>query len=118
MEAVSPRRCRRQAGQGAHTEHDGGGLFRGRERRGLRARQNQNCHLNAPSMVTKPIYFSLIETSTMSSNAKFREMGPLSLKIDMKTLWTNLYLVKIASESFWKFGLCNLAENLPVKTRV
>ena len=41
----------------------------------------------------------------MSSNAKFREMGPFSLKIDMKTLWTTLDFVKIASESFWKFGL-------------
>ena len=62
----------------------------------------------------------------MSSNAKFQEMGPFSLKIDMKTLWTTLDLVKIASESFWKFGLltfrpfglCGLAENLPVQTRV
>ena len=45
---------------------------------------------------------------TMSSNAKFREMGPFSLKIDMKTLWKTLDLVKIASESFleiWPFDL-------------
>ena len=41
----------------------------------------------------------------MSSKLKFREMGPFSLKLDMKTLWTTLDLVKVASESFWKFGL-------------
>ena len=41
----------------------------------------------------------------MSFNAKFRETGPLSWKIGMKTLWTTLDLVKIASGSFWKFGL-------------
>ena len=41
----------------------------------------------------------------MSSNAKFREMGPFSLKVCMKTLRTTFDLIKIASESFWKFDL-------------
>ena len=55
----------------------------------------------------------------MSSNAKFREMGPFNLKLDMKTLLTTLNSVKIASESFWKFsfltlrpfGLCGQTKN-------
>ena len=42
---------------------------------------------------------------TMSSNAKFREIGPFSLKIDIKTSGTTFDLIKNASESFWKFGL-------------
>ena len=46
--------------------------------------------------------------STMSSNAKFREMGPFSLKMDIKTLGTTFDLIKNASESFWKFGLLTL----------
>ena len=50
----------------------------------------------------------LIEYSTMSSNAKFREMGPFSLKIDIKTSGTTFDLIKNASESFWKFGLLTL----------
>ena len=45
---------------------------------------------------------------TMSSNAKFREMGPFSLKIDIKTSGTTFDLIKNASESFWKFGLLTL----------
>ena len=45
---------------------------------------------------------------TMSSNAKFREMGPFSLKIVIKTLGTTFDLIKNASESFWKFGLLTL----------
>ena len=44
----------------------------------------------------------------MSSNAKFREMGPFSLKIDIKTSGTTFDLIKNASESFWKFGLLTL----------
>ena len=59
---------------------------------------------NAPIMDAKHSFGHC----TMSSNAKFREMGPFSLKLDMKTLWTTLDLVKIASESFWKFGLLTL----------
>ena len=63
---------------------------------------------------------------TMSSNAEFREMGPFSLKIDIKTSGTTFDLIKNASESFWKFGLltlrpfglCGLTENLPVQTGV
>ena len=46
--------------------------------------------------------------ATMSSNAKFREMGPFSLKIDIKTSGTTFDLIKNASESFWKFGLLTL----------
>ena len=45
---------------------------------------------------------------TMSSNAKFREMGRFSLKMDIKTLGTTFDLIKNASESFWKFGLLTL----------
>ena len=44
----------------------------------------------------------------MSSNAKFREMGPFSLKIDIKTLGTTFEFIKNASESFleiWPFDL-------------
>ena len=44
----------------------------------------------------------------MSSNAKFREMGPFSLKIDIKTSGLSFDLIKNASESFWKFGLLTL----------
>ena len=44
----------------------------------------------------------------MSSNAKFQEMDPFSLKIDIKTLGTTFDLIKNASESFWKFGLLTL----------
>ena len=44
----------------------------------------------------------------MSSNAKFREMGPFSLKMYIKTLGTTFDLIKNGSESFWKFGLLTL----------
>ena len=45
---------------------------------------------------------------TMSFNAKFREIGPFSLKIDTKTLGTTFEFIKNASESFleiWPFDL-------------
>ena len=50
----------------------------------------------------------------MSSNAKFREMGPFSLKMDIKTLGTTFDLIKNAAESFWKFGLLALRPFLPL----
>ena len=46
--------------------------------------------------------------STMSSNAEFREMGPFSLKIDIKTSGTTFDLIKNTFEIFleiWPFDV-------------
>ena len=51
----------------------------------------------------------------MSYNAKFREIGPFNLKIDVKTLCITLDLIKIAYESFWKFGLLTLQPFWPLR---
>ena len=50
----------------------------------------------------------------MSSNAKFREMGPFSLKIDIKTLGTTFDLIKNASESFFEIWPFDLATFWPL----
>ena len=47
-------------------------------------------------------------TLALGSNAKWREIGLQSLKLDMKQLWNTLEVLKIASEILWKFGILTL----------
>ena len=72
----------------------------------LKLSQIRSCAASIAKQLSKTLRRYI--QATLSSNAKFREMGPFSLKIDIKTSGTTFDLIKNASESFWKFGLLTL----------